>query len=116
MGFWDCRYLNVPMNEKGVLELDRTSDDNRPNVFSIQLTKEDIANIDNLVNDFNSTFGIIIDFAEDERLLNGNLLPALVLAKKRLETSPKETKRSIQKILDAINKAIEFNTFVEFDL
>lgn len=116
MNFWDFEYLNIPMNNNGIFELDNVYDEKWKNVYSIQLTKEDVENIDSLINDFNSTFNIIIDLAEEEQLLNENLQPALILAKKRFEVASDKVKPSIQKVIDAINKAIEYNTFVEFDL
>ena len=116
MDFWDYEYLNVPMNKDGIFELDNVYDEKWKNVYSIQLTKEDFENIDNLINDFNSAFNIIIDLAEEERLANENLQPALVLSKNRFEVAPDKIKPSIKKVIDAINKAIEYNTFVEFDL
>ena len=116
MDFWDFEYLNIPMNKDGIFELDNVYDEKWENVYSIQLTKEDVKNIDKLINDFNSAFNIIIDLAEEERLVNENLQPALVLAKKSFETVSDKVKPSIKKVIDAINKAIEYNTFVEFDL
>jgi hypothetical protein len=116
MDFWNFEYLNIPMNDNGVFELDNIYDGKWENVFSIQLTKQDIENTTGLINDFNSAFNIIIDVAEEERLLNKDLRTALEIANKRFITSSDKAKPSIQKIINAIKKAIEYNTFVEFDL
>lgn len=116
MDFWDYEYLNIPVNDDGVCVLDGNIDGNWDNVCSIKLTKEDIENIDNLINALNSSFGILIDLREEERLLHPHLQSALIIAEKHYKEASEDEKTSIQKVIDAINMAIEFRTFVEFDL
>lgn len=116
MDFWDYKYLNIPINDDGVFVLDGNIDGDWDNVYSIKLTKEDIENIDNLINVLNSSFGILIDLCEEERLLYPNLQPALIIAERHYTEASGGVKLSIQKVIDAINTAIGFKTFVEFDL
>ncbi len=116
MDFWDYKYLNIPINADGVCVLDGNIDGNWDNVCSIKLTKEDIENLNNLINVLNLSFGILIDLSEEERLLYTNLQPALIIAERHYKEAPDDAKLSIQKVIDAINAAIGFKTFVEFDL
>ena len=116
MNFWDYEYLNIPINSNGVCELNGNSDLEWKDVFSIKLTRNDVENMSNLINDFNSTFDILIDLSEEERLENENLKSALAIAEKHHAIAPNEIRPSLQKVIVAITKAIEFNTFVEFDL
>lgn len=116
MGLWDHEYLNIPMNDKGVQELDGCTDSGWHDVYSIKLMEEDLDNILHLINVFNATFDILIDIAEEERLITADLKEALSIAKKYYDDASDDVKPSVQKVIDAINVALEHNTFVEFDL
>ncbi len=116
MDFWDYEYLNIPINYDGVRELDSSSDSKWCNVYSIKLTKEDVNNVFRLFLAFNSAFGIIIDIAEEERILNPDLTEALSIARKYYDDATDDVKPSVKKVIDAINAALKYNTFVEFDL
>ncbi len=116
MSIWDYEYLNIPLNDNGVRELDCCSDSDWHDVYSIRLIEEDIDNILHLINIFNAKFDILIDLAEEERLENINLKESLSIAERLYEEASNEKKPSIQKVIEAINVALEHNTFVEFDL
>lgn len=50
MDFWDYKYINIPIDDDGVHELDSANDLEWFNVCGIKLTKEDIDNISPLRN------------------------------------------------------------------
>lgn len=112
---WDYASLNVPLNEKGIEELDLGYD--KVDVYHIRLSEEEANSLWKLFFALNEAFEILIDMAEEEILPFECLEKALCIAKSHLDTAtdPIE-KEATKKVIHAIEIAIKAKTYVEFSL
>lgn len=111
---WDYLNLNIPLNEKGVYELENSMEDWK-NVYTVHLDKEDYLELNDLFDQFNRNFDILIDFCEEERLENKYLSDAVQMTKKYAEKRP-TSKESCKKLESALEKGLESGYYVSFCL
>ncbi|NMM97247.1 hypothetical protein [Bifidobacterium olomucense] len=106
--------LLVPSNKEGEKELKGIGDIDLPNCQEFDLTEKESESLDRLFNDYNATFGIIIDYYEEEYILKKDIAQALLMAEKALNRTDDETEQHGLKILiSALRLAKDHNTFME---
>ena len=112
-------YINVPINEKGVEELD-TYDEEMKNVKTFELSSEEyevLRKPDGLFQKFDNAFGTIIDICEEERINNENLDLAIQFASElRRKRCSDVLKNGLDKILESLTLAAEVGLFWEIDI
>lgn len=116
----DC-VLGVPINEKGVQLVEMTYDlytpDLEDNLRWFQFSLEEIDKVYDLIDEFNQTFGMLIDNYEEEVLAADKVPEALFIAKKHLEEAKEHSKRKIlNRIIEALQLANDTKMPVGFYL
>ncbi len=112
-------YINVPLNEKGVIEFEQ-NDDNMPNVKSYNLTEDEYIALrkkGGLFDKFDDSFGTIIDICEEERINLEDIPKAIMIVEKyKQKTRDSITLEGAYKILESLNVALQSKTFWEIDI
>lgn len=112
-------FINVPMNEKGISEFEGYAEE-MPNVKTFSLSQEEydaLRQPNGLFQDFDKKFGIYIDVCEEERINEGDLPEALLIAKKHYSKKNSETvQNGINKVIESLEFAISCKTFWEIDI
>ncbi|MGN0907588.1 MAG: hypothetical protein ACI4NM_10605 [Bullifex sp.] len=109
---WDYLNIVVPCDAEGIYEIE-TNSDSFSHVYTVHLEKNDYQELNDLFDQFNRMFGIIIDFFEDEIIENKNLMKAIKLTKEYMLQKP-SSKISGMKLLSALEKGIQTGNFVMF--
>ncbi|MCR5719029.1 MAG: hypothetical protein K6F84_00550 [Lachnospiraceae bacterium] len=112
-------YLNVPLNETGVQELE-SYDDELANVKTFELSDmeyESLRKKDGLFERFDSELGTIIDVCEEEVIKTEQIPHAIDILENHLESVKDKTEReSCIKIMEALKMARDADTFLEIDI
>lgn len=114
---WECTSVNVPLNKKGLRELER-GNTAMLNVLSIHFSEQEIDILWPMFFKFCDEFDLLIDLAEEEDMPFECLERALVIAKSYLDTVSTNPigKEATGKVIHAIEAAIKAKTYVEFSL
>lgn len=111
-GIWDYLNLNIPLNGDGVSELESDSEDWK-NVYTVHLEKEDYEELNDLFDQFNRRFDILIDFCEEEVLENRYIQEAIQMTEVYSVERP-TAKESCKKLKAALEKGLETGYYVLF--
>ncbi|SFA88450.1 hypothetical protein SAMN05216249_10499 [Acetitomaculum ruminis DSM 5522] len=112
-------YINVPLNEEGVRELDNL-DKNISNVATFELNEQEYNYLRKplgLFSKFDKNFGTIIDVCEEERIIYDDLDKAIGLVQKeRKKLKEPEEKKALDIVEDSLKLAQKSKTFWEIDI
>ncbi|AJA50068.1 hypothetical protein CPAST_c40390 [Clostridium pasteurianum DSM 525 = ATCC 6013] len=102
------RYISVPLNSLGAEEYNYGEEDSK-NITVFELTKEEFDKIysSGVFEEINDKCNLLIDDYESEEIKGDNLNTALSIAEKK--------ELSCKKLIDALNLAIDKNTFIGLD-
>ena len=105
---WKKCFLNVPLNDAGMLEYDN-NDPEWNNVFTVELSHDDYDKLFYVFNDWNDKFDILIDIFEEETLNPENAQEAMEILKRHFEKNSgnQDFLNAAEKLKSALEKAIE---------
>lgn len=109
-------FLNVPLNEIGMKEHENFDIDMH-NVYTIILTETEYDLLDDVFDDWNNKFNILIDIFEEETLSANNTYEAMEILKQHISKNKNPHFLSAAKKLNqALSKSIEVNMplFLDF--
>jgi len=106
-------YIQVPMNVAGIIELD-SCEEAFCNVQTFELSAKEIEPLVDLFQVLNSTYGLLIDEYESERLPAENVPGALAIAHDFL-CKHNEARPAVNRLIAALQLAKELRMPVEFD-
>lgn len=111
-------YINVPMNEDGLEEFESFAEET-PNVYSVELTKDEYAvlsSANGLFKEYYKAFGIIIDVCEEEDIDIDEIDQAIEITKQYLTKVKNATEKSgVEKVMKALKMGKEAGYYVEFN-
>lgn len=111
-------YINVPMNEKGLEEFETFAEDT-PNVYSVELTKDEyvvLSAANGLFKEYYKAFGIIIDVCEEEDIDIDEIDQAIEITKQYLTKAKNAAEKSgVEKVMQALEMGKEAGYYVEFN-
>ena len=108
-------YIQVPLNAEGLKELD-SCDEELKNVQTFELSELETDNLMDLFHKFNSSFDLLIDRYENERLPSNNVSNALVIANDYLKIMKHSLEiNATRRVIEALNLAEKLNMPIDFD-
>lgn len=109
-------HIDVPRNRRGEWEMDHMDDDS-PNVDILDLTPDEAGYAFPLLDAFNGRFGLFIYDGETDRMRREDVGEALAMARAfRPDPDHPEAAAGVAKIREALERAAERGTFVQFSL
>ena len=110
-----CRY-SIPKNEQGDKELEQGIE-NAENTVFITLSEAEDDSLFRVYNDLNKTLNIIIDTYEEEYIYAKDAPKALKIIEEHLKAPESELQAAaLVKLKNALEAAIEYDTFLELAL
>jgi hypothetical protein len=113
-------YINVPLNENGIAELE-SYDKDMKNVRTFELTESEyecLRKKNGVFEQFDSKFGTIIDVCEEERIDISNIDSALEISRvfKSKGRKNSENSAAYTKLIESLETAKCAGTFWEIDI
>ena len=110
-----CCYC-IPKNKQGDKELEQGVENEENTVF-ITLSEEEDDSLFHVYNDLNKELDIIIDTYEEEYIYAKDASKALKIVRKYTKEPESELQASaLEKLIAALEAAIEYDTFLELAL
>ncbi|MBQ3823231.1 MAG: hypothetical protein II807_09335 [Thermoguttaceae bacterium] len=112
---WKKCHINVPLNNKGVAER-ASSNGDMPNVVSYTLSSDEYYLLENVFNEWNRQFDLLIDIFEEETLEPRFCQEALEILERRAALSDgAEFLAAAEKLRKALETAIKTKMSVYLD-